>query len=1182
MARVKVLINNSNVKVISTEVNREGERAIDQSQVVLPASSAACVSDEITILQDAVDLCNIIGAYLMQGGMRDESGLCNNAFGSVSRPRVDTQLLWCVPCGIPNNFGVREITVTDLGNVTCVAGKVGVKAMCFDGTCDYITYAEQCIFGIDQTTQLSTSFWIKSSDVSVPIVSKKATATTDKGWEIGLDACGRVEFRITNTATTNELRVRGDTAVNTCVWTHVAVTYNGVPGCGGSAVDIYINGDLDTKGVITNNLTGCTLNASVVTYGAYADGSTKFTGALDDGCIWVSLRLTEEEVRSVYNVGILEEVTGRTGHSIRFNGVDTFQEIPYTTDFDFTGQFDIMVWARWQGTTNQYFLARRTLSGNGFAISSNRLATGDIVAEIDGNLIKTCGESFNDFNWHFIRVNRDSSNVVHLSVDNVEKNTAVVASNLTLVSPPMMVGTNHNKTAYFTGDIDVIRMYNTSLGTISVDRIYNDIVATSIMKFGGHITKITKEIITKKVIAQSYGDQLGIVEVRAAEYNNKTPEFIIDDIIRSNTCLDPHIHGQCSGLILKIFNADGKIIDIVRDLSQLIGKTFHTDALKRFHLHETAFNNTCFVFEHGVCARNFECVNDDTEIVNDLVVIGETKKYDTICSFSGDGVETQFQLDHGSTSINVKISGTEKVPEQDYNYCLLNKTITFTCAPACGACNIVVEYQYELPLLIRGQKQSSIDINGRHSKRLVMPWIRTRNDGIRFINGYLNRFKEIRASLKLELGVMKNSLTEGDVVRVINNIKNIDNTFVVKSLTWVYPEMKTNVLLGEFKFDDLEYEKQIIEKLHDLESAITEIKDLRCSEQLEEILALTDGFNIIEGALCGTVFVETLSLTDGITITVVSPGIYNQSTYNGGDIYGTNPVPGGFTCSGFTCSGFTVVPIPSAYATGGCVVQCGIYRIHTFTTSGNICFSIAGPVEYLIVAGGGGGGSSCTASSGGGGGGGGVRYGSNYCVSINCYNVTVGDGGTGATGGAGTGTDGCDSSVFCITASGGGRGASTIGGAPAAGNGGSGGGGAGSPYSTSGGTGNCPSVCPSQGSNGGTGFSGGGNAGGGGGGATVIGSNGTTSYGGDGGCGYTSDINGTCDYYGCGGGGGVTNSGIAGGTGGLGNGGNGRYSSGNGDPGVAGTGGGGGGSGLFGDGGNGGKGVIIIKYISAL
>jgi len=911
MARVKVHVNKVPKTVISTEVTREGERAIDQSKIVMPLGSAICISDEITISQDAVDLDCVVGVYMMQGSVKDESGLGNDAYGSILDPRVDVQLLWCSTCSIPNNFGFRELTVASNGAVTCVAGKVCSKAMCFDGTNDYLTLSCESIFDIDQTTQLSSSAWIKTTDTSVPIISKKASGTTSKGWEVGLDACGRTNFRITNTATSNELNIRGDTAVNTGSWVHIGVTYNGIPGCGGNAVEIYVNGSLDTKGVVTNNLSGCTLNNSYVTFGAYADGSSKYTGIIDDGRFWVSKKLSDEEIRSVYNNGIISETTGRTGDAMRFNGVDSFQEIPHTTDFDFTGNFDISVWARWSSTALQYMYARRLLSGNGWALSVNRISAGDIVAEIDGHLIKTCGTSYNDFNWHFIRVYRGSDNVVHLEVDDVEKNTQTIASNLTLSSPAMFIGTNHNKTAYFDGDINTIRIYGKSLGSTQATRLYNEVKAVSIMKFGGTVTKINNEIGKKDIIAQSFGSNLGLTEVKGESYNNRSPEFIIDDLIRNNTCLIPHIHGVCSGIQLSVFNADGKLIDIIRDLVQLSGKVFYTDALKRFHLHVSSFNPTCFTFTHGLCAVNFEDTQDDTEIVNDLVVIGENKKYDTVETFSGNACITSFTLTNGAISSRVLIGSTEQTPEEDYNFCVINKTITFTSAPASGSCNITVEYTYEIPLLIRGEKQSSIAANGRHSKRLVMPWIRTRNDGIRFINGYLNRYKEIRSSLKLELGTMKNSLNEGDVVRVVNDIKNIDNSYVVKSLTWKYPEMKTDVLLGEFRFDDLEYEKQIIGKLHDLESALTEIKDIRCSVQLEEIISFCSSINVIEGTLCGTVFVETFNMSDSITITVVTPGIYNADNYGSGAIYGTEQLLEGFTGSGYTGSGYTVYVAPT-------------------------------------------------------------------------------------------------------------------------------------------------------------------------------------------------------------------------------------------------------------------------------
>ena len=64
--------------------------------------------------------------------------------------------------------------------------------------------------------------------------------------------------------------------------------------------------------------------------------------------------------------------------------------------------------------------------------------------------------------------------------------------------------------------------------------------------------------------------------------------------------------------------------------------------------------------------------------------------------------------------------------------------------------------------------------------------------------------------------------------------------------------------LGEFDFDVLEYSKQIAEKIHDLESAVVKVKDLRDFESVEEILGLTATFSID----INQEFMETLSLVD--------------------------------------------------------------------------------------------------------------------------------------------------------------------------------------------------------------------------------------------------------------------------------------------------------------------------------
>ena len=321
--------------------------------------------------------------------------------------------------------------------------------------------------------------------------------------------------------------------------------------------------------------------------------------------------------------------------------------------------------------------------------------------------------------------------------------------------------------------------------------------------------------------------------------------------------------------------------------------------------------------------------------------------------------------------------------------------------------------------------------------------------------------------------------------------------------------------------------------------------------------------------------------------------------------------------------------------------DCANVKIATFTGPGTFTVnSIAGSAEnnlvsYVVVAGGaGGGGGQPNWTQAGGGGAGGYREvvspSSPYSgsplngysnapnritVTAQGYPIVVGGGGTAGKhntpGGPSQapGTPGVNSTAFGLASAGGGQGSYLCTGPLAYGAaGGSGGGGGPGPFTGTGsyyngpgcaGAGNTPSVTPSQGTAGGTGFviyntpSGNTNiVGGGGGGATGVGTDGTSSLPSrtPGGAGATTNITASPVAYAGGGGGGALRQGPlspgfpTGGTGGAGGGGaGGQCGDGGGSAAVAGTantGGGGGGTGNQpgASSGTGGSGIVIIRY----
>ena len=101
----------------------------------------------------------------------------------------------------------------------------------------------------------------------------------------------------------------------------------------------------------------------------------------------------------------------------------------------------------------------------------------------------------------------------------------------------------------------------------------------------------------------------------------------------------------------------------------------------------------------------------------------------------------------------------------------------------------------------------------------------------------------------------------------------------------------------------------------------------------------------------------------------------------------------GYQVLGFGAGGKSA----SVEATGGnTVTDNGDFKVHTFTSPGQITFQAipaTASVEYLLVAGGGGGGDG--GGDGGAGGAGGLVEGSSTSFTAAAFAVTVGSGGAG-------------------------------------------------------------------------------------------------------------------------------------------------------------------------------------------
>ena len=508
------------------------------------------------------------------------------------------------------------------------------------------------------------------------------------------------------------------------------------------------------------------------------------------------------------------------GKSGIFNGTSTNVTVTHNSRFDFSKLYDIFIWAKWTSTTTGMYLLSKRIEGDvfqdnvyqtnvfttagdaGLFIQTNTTTAGDVRVQIGGNVITSSTAGYNDGEWHLIRVSRNRDNLVTLSIDTVSKGTATITVNATTTAS-LTIGSDFYGN-YFNGEISRVRIYNDKILDEAASSLYSERNPRSVIKFGGRITKIDSDLVKTEIVAQSFGKILAETEINGTVFTNRAPEYIVETLVEDKTDLTYSSSSSGSGITLSQYTADGKLIDILKDLAALTNRVFYTTGSKLLIFDDASFNDLSLVLEHGKNIKIEDDGYDDTEVVNDLTVLGQNLMYSTIDTFNGNNSLTVFTLDNNPVVVRVLVGGVAKTPEEDYDFDTMARTITFATAPATGSNNITVEYDFERPLYIRGVRETSITTYGRHAKKLNLPWISTKQDGIRFVQSYLNRYKDISRKVKVESGRLLNSLQENDIVHLTNAQKAIDDDFVIKSIQWSYPQMSTTIEVGEYYFDFFE------------------------------------------------------------------------------------------------------------------------------------------------------------------------------------------------------------------------------------------------------------------------------------------------------------------------------------------------------------------------------------------
>jgi hypothetical protein len=177
------------------------------------------------------------------------------------------------------------------------------RSLSFDGTNDHVILSNSSSYNFDRTDPFTIAAWVKSISASpsspMAVLGKINVTGTVKGyvfWVRGDIAGDPYELELQgDSGMSKEIRVRIPRPSD-IGWHHVVWTYDGSGLASG--VRGYVDGVLQTRTTITDNLDRTMLTSRQLQFGARDGTNNPFAGSLDDARIYDRV-LTGQEVASL-------------------------------------------------------------------------------------------------------------------------------------------------------------------------------------------------------------------------------------------------------------------------------------------------------------------------------------------------------------------------------------------------------------------------------------------------------------------------------------------------------------------------------------------------------------------------------------------------------------------------------------------------------------------------------------------------------------------------------------------------------------------------------------------------------------------------------------------------------------------------------------------------------------------
>lgn len=345
-----------------------------------------------------------------------------------------------------------------------------------------------------------------------------------------------------------------------------------------------------------------------------------------------------------------------------------------------------------------------------------------------------------------------------------------------------------------------------------------------VAEFNGDITSKEKHE-ELKLIMESYGGQINRTEFISDIYENKTLEFIVEDIITIYTSLT-YASTVGTGITLDRFVINDETVGevITRILKDLYWQ-IRVDNSKNFYFEPKGSQVSGIILTVGTNSfMESTWKKNPNRLINSCTVIGDNVKFNTNQTFSASASQTDFVVSYKIVgNVRVTVDGTEKVGGQsgstgtfDYSVNREQNIIIFESGMSGGE-SVIVYYEYEIPIKITARNETSIDLYTLFPRKITDNTLKTTSDARKLAKKIVGVYGTPITSGELIVNWI-DDIDVGETVQIIDSFNSIDQDFVVISLTKDYPEGIKKIFVGIEEFGLLSLNKDFSERIKRLES----------------------------------------------------------------------------------------------------------------------------------------------------------------------------------------------------------------------------------------------------------------------------------------------------------------------------------------------------------------------------